>query len=280
MTQEKSLITDSSTLFSRTVPPKFLADLTKGGQLGVGYQALHIDAATPLIYPPGFVICVQAPFMWKDKPEKGKFLKSMWESHVKAWSGVDFNYSAEGFETPVGRDSQQLSTPHTVKRSQPSPSATMTEIQGNGIIEFHREWLFDIQDPDTGVSLAGMDDDNLPPWVLSTISASFFFIQPDITMRPDRIIDAAFYTGIWPEGTGDYGFERQNGVSKGMERSITYKGLVMHNRKTKEIGIDLFKALNMHKTNLNMSETTFTSIQKEIMAAGLSKQISSMPVYE
>ena len=84
---------------------------------------------------------------------------------------------------------------------------------------------------------------DLLPFTMSTYSLTFMAIQYDQTQHPDRIIDAAVYTNVWPTTTTELGVERQIGTTSVKERAITYTGYIMHNDRTREMGVQIAKEL-------------------------------------
>ena len=185
--------------------------------------------------------------------EFGIFLMELMESHAKSVSGLDFNYSLDSAgETPVGHDSQNMSVPGKTKRSSAQPSFTFQELQGNLIHNAFLKWITDISPADHYASMASV---NFPgAWCMSAYSMSMVAIQFDPTMLPDRIVDAAFYSNMWPQGTGgDVGFERQIGSMRFPERSITFSSIVHHNPYTKLLGMEIARQLKLHTVDYTKS---------------------------
>ena len=180
-------------------------------QLGVGVNAPVLDVTTPLVLPPTVCVVLTIPqmYMGSEGPtEFGLLLKELMESHAKSVSGLDFNYSLDSAgETPVGHDSQNMSVPGKTKRSSAQPSFTFQELQGNLVHNAFLKWITDISPADHYASMASV---NFPgAWCMSAYAMSMVAIQFDPTMLPDRIVDAAFYSNMWPQGPGgDVGFER------------------------------------------------------------------------
>lgn len=252
-----------------------VANIQSGAQLGVGPRIMSIDAATPLVFNPAMIILLQAPTMWDNTPTAKQVLKALMEMHAKSVSGISFGYTLNFSETLNGHDGQQLSMPTNSQRTAVNPSFTWPEIIGNVVWNLHYKWIMDIQHPDTQVSQlsATLEDGNVPSWLLTTISASFIAIQPDPTGLPDRIIDAAVYTGVMPTETGDLGIKREINSAEHPERTIAYKAIVQHNDNTRELGRLVLKSLNLHKPDFQKA-TTFTQVESSLNNAGLSKEVS------
>jgi hypothetical protein len=251
-----------------------VSNIEAGAQLGIGPRILQIDAATPLIFNPAIIVMLTAPTMWDGYPIAKTVLKSLFEMHAKSISGISFGYTLNFADTPNGHDGQVLSMPTNSQRTQVSPSFTWPEIYGNIVWNLHYKWIMDIQHPDTQVSqlATSITDENMPPWLLSTISASFIAIQPDPTGVPDRIIDAAVYTAVMPTETGDLGIKREINSAEHHERSITYKALVQHNDNTRELGRIVLKAMNAHKPDFQRASTQ-KGIESSLAGQGMDKEV-------
>ena len=251
-----------------------VANIQAGAQLGIGPRILQIDAATPLVFNPAIIVLLTAPTMWDRYPAAKNALKSLFEMHAKSVSGLSFGYTLNFADTPNGHDGQQLSMPTNSQRTAVSPSFTWPEIYGNVVWNLHYKWITEIQHPDTQVShlSANFSDDQVPAWLLSTISASFIAIQPDPTGIPDRIIDAAVYTAVIPTETGDLGIKREINSAESPERSITYKALVQHNDNTRELGRLVLKAMNAHKPDFQRA-TTYKEVESSLQGTGIDKEV-------
>jgi hypothetical protein len=251
------------------------ADMTKGSQLGVGLQAATLDAATPLVFPPAVIVVLQTPTMYKDDPDTARMIKALIESHAKTVSGIDFGYTLETQEQPVGHDGQNIQVPTKSKRSAVSPSFTFAEVTGNLIWSLFRQWLFDIQDPDTNASMSRFATPET--FMSSAYSMSMIAIQFDPTMRPENIIDAAFYTNMFPtDPGGQLGLERQISQSKVMERTVNFTGHVQHNKTTRELGIKIATELQLAKVNYNKTQPGVTVVNAAIKDSGLSQEVASL----
>lgn len=251
-----------------------IANIQEGAQVGVGPRTLQIDAATPLIFNPAIIVMLTAPTMWDAYPTAKNILKALFEMHAKSVSGLSFGYTLNFADTPNGHDGQVLSMPTNSQRTQVSPNFTWPEVYGNIVWNLHYKWIMDIQHPDTQVShlASNLADENMPAWLLSTISASFIAIQPDPTGVPDRIIDASVYTAVMPTETGDLGIKREINSAEHHDRSITYKALVQHNDNTRELGRIVLKAMNAHKPNFQKA-STFTGVESSLAGTGLDKEV-------
>ena len=233
-----------------------IANLTQSGQLGMGVRFTKLDGATPAVFNPTVCIVLNTPSMWDKYPKLQEMLRAIIETHAKSISGIDFSYSLDVDETPVGHDGQNLSVPKRTTRSGVNPSITVPEYPGMPVYNLFKQWIFDIQNPDTNASTLpaqlGSDAD-IPGWFVSAYSMSMICIQYDPSGLPDRIYDACIITNMFPKEIGEIGFERQIGNTKTMERSINFTGLVQHNEMTKALGISVAKMLKMHMVNYNFA---------------------------
>ena len=237
------------------------SNLTQSGQLGVGVKFTKLDGATPAVFNPVVCIVLNTPSMWDHYPKLQEMLRAIVETHAKTISGIDFGYTLETTDTPVGHDGQTLKVPTRTTRGAVNPSITVPEYPGMPVYNLFKQWIFDIQHPDTNASAlpanigntARLQDKDIPGWFMSAYSMSMICIQYDPSGLPDRIYDACVITNMFPTEIGEIGFERSIGQTKPMERSINFSGLVQHNEMTKALGISVAKMLNMHKVNYNFA---------------------------
>ena len=237
------------------------SNLTQSGQLGVGVKFTKLDGATPAVFNPVVCIVLNTPSMWDKYPKLQEMLRAIVETHAKTISGIDFGYTLETTDTPVGHDGQTLKVPTRTTRGAVNPSITVPEYPGMPVYNLFKQWIFDIQHPDTNASAlpanigdtARLQDSDIPGWFMSAYSMSMICIQYDPSGLPDRIYDACVITNMFPTEIGEIGFERSIGQTKPMERSINFSGLVQHNEMTKALGISVAKMLNMHKVNYNFA---------------------------
>lgn len=271
-----------------------VADVGNSGQMngGAGPRIMNLDGATPQIFPPAIIIMLQTPLMWKTVPDiatgqqnpLGRMLKNLWECHLQECTGIDVNLTLKYEESLVGQDGQQVSTPTNSQRAPISPSPTWVELYGNIVWNLHARWIMDINHPDTQNSylsaikalMAGQEgsDDylqELPPWVFSTFSCSFMWIQPDPYGTYDRILDAGLVTAAFPTETGNMGVQKVTNTHQQMTRNIAYRGLLQHNDNTKEVGALIMKACNFHRPNLQRA-TTLATMDGSLIQSGISKQ--------
>ena len=237
------------------------SNLTQSGQLGIGVKFTKLDGATPAVFNPVVCIVLNTPSMWDKYPKLQEMLRAIVETHAKTISGIDFGYTLETTDTPVGHDGQTLKVPTRTTRGAVNPSITVPEYPGMPVYNLFKQWIFDIQHPDTNASAlpanignqARLADREIPGWFMSAYSMSMICIQYDPSGLPDRIYDACVITNMFPTEIGEIGFERSIGQTKPMERSINFSGLVQHNEMTKALGISVAKMLNMHKVNYNFA---------------------------
>lgn len=232
------------------------ANIARGGQLGTGIRLTRLDAAATLVFNPATVNVLSMPSMF-DPYDK---LKIIWaaniETNAKSITGIDIRYTMETAETVIGMDGQSMKVPTRVTRAAVDPSMTFQEVTGNLIWNITRKWLFMIQHPDTNASSLPANISNsaeIPEWVPSAYSMSIMVIQYDPTGLPDRIIDAAIITNMFPTDTGDLGMERTIGTTKTMERSIPFTGVIQHNENTRELGRRMAQMLELHKINMDFA---------------------------
>lgn len=251
------------------------ANMINGSQLGVGLRPATLDAATPLVFPPAVLVVLQTPSMYKDNPEISQALKSLIESHAKSVTGIDFGYTLETQEQPVGHDGQFMQVPTKSKRSAVSPSFVFSEVTGNLVWNIFRQWLFDIQDPDTNASMSRFEVPDT--FMSSAYSMTMMAIQFDPTMRPENIIDAAFYSNMFPtDPGGQLGLERQPTQSNVKERTVQFTGHVQHNYTTRELGIKIATELQLAKVNYNKVQPGVTDVNTALKESGLAQEVSSL----
>jgi len=244
------------------------------GQLGIGINAPMLDVATPLVFPPAIIVVLQVPAMYTvdGKPSiMARAIKDMFESHSKAITGIDIQYQMDPVgQTPVGADSQQIVSPGKTTRSAVNPSFSFTEISGNLYWNIIRKWLWDMNNPDTyaiGPQVAVQGG-----WTMSDYSVTFMAIQPDVTQRPDRIIDAAVFCNVFPTATGELGMERNAGQMKHMDRSFTFQAIVQHNAYTKQLGKIIMQRLALNKIDFNWAPPQRNDWTKSVDDAGIAEQ--------
>ena len=197
--------------------------------------------------------------------------KDLLESHAKSVSGIDFGYTL-GVDTSanVGMDSQMFGVPGKTTRNQPSPTFTFTELSGNLVFNWAKKWIWDINHPDTNVSMAQVQFPGA--YTMSAYAASFMVIQFDPTMRPDRIIDAAHYVNVFPTATGDIGFERTIGTVKVPERSVSFQAIVQHNPFIKALAIKMAEKLQLHVHNYNVAPPNKLMVDQAIEGFGTKRE--------
>ena len=251
------------------------ANMVLGTQLGAGIRPANIDAATPLSFVPTVLVVLQTPTMWSNEPAVGQMLKTLIESHAKTVSGIDFGYTLETEAQPMGHDGQEIHVPTKAKRSAVQPSFVFPEVTGNIVWNLFRQWLFDIQDPDTNASMSRFDAPGV--FMNSTYCMSMMAIQFDRTMRPENIIDAAFYGNMFPtDPGGQLGLERQIAQTKVMERTVNMTGHVQHTDMTRKLGIEIAKQLNLAKLRYNTVNPTLTQVTAGLKDSGLAAELAAL----
>ncbi len=245
-----SILTGASSLGG--LDETLISNIARGGQLGLGARIPKIDAATPIAFNPSIIIVTQAPTFWSRYPKKQEFLKALVETHAKSVTGIDFGYTLNTAENPFGHDSQQIATPTNTVRSAVAPSMVFPEVHGMLVYDFFKDWIWDIQNPDTNSSSLPaimQSESDMPAWTSTAYSMSFVAIIPDPTGIPDRILDAAFYTNVVPREIGEVGFGRTIAQTETKDRTINFTGIVQHNHNTRHYGIAIMRMLNMHKVD-------------------------------
>lgn len=233
-------------------PYNLVSNVSRSGQLGTGIRITKLDGATPAVFNPTVGVVLQTPSMWNNYPKLQESLKALMETHAKSITNIDFGYTLDTDETPVGHDGQTMKVPTRVQRGAVSPSATFIEYTGNPVYNLFRHWMFCIQHPDTNASILpafNSDVSQIPAWYMSSYSMSMLFIQYDPSGLPDRIYDAAVIVNMFPTNIGDIGFERTIGTTQTKERTIEFTGLVQHNENTRELGVRVAEMLQLHKIN-------------------------------
>ena len=216
------------------------------GQLGIGVKAPALDVATPLILPPAIIVVLQVPGMYTvDGPSAMAWaIKDMFESHAKNVTGIDVSYTNDPQGDYMLHDGQNFQAPGKTKRAPVSPSFTFSEITGNLYWNIVKKWITDMNNPDT--YSIGANTHVAGGWTMSAYSMTIAAIQPDVTGRPDRIIDCSIICNMFPQGTGELGSERQVSNMKPMDRSFQFTGIQQHNAYTKQLGRLIMEKLSMH----------------------------------
>lgn len=263
-------------------PRAQVANLARSGQVGTGIRFTKLDGATPAVFNPVVGVVLTVPSMWDRWPNLQEMLRSVMETHAQSITGIDFSYELGTEDVIVGHDGQNLKVPTRTSRTEVAPNATFREYPGMPIYNLFRTWMFDIQHPDTNMSLLPAQVDNsdnghagIPGWYMSAYSMSMLFIQYDPSGIPDRIYDACVIANMFPTNIGEIGFERTLNQTTVKERSITFTGLVQHNENTRELGYRVAKMLELHRINYNNALPGLTgsvvadeAIQQEIRSMG------------
>lgn len=259
-------------------PNALVSNLARSGQLGTGIRFTKLDGATPAVLSPVVGVVLSMPTMWDRWPKLQEMGTSIMETHCKSITGIDFGYTLETQDTPVGHDGQMMKVPTKTTRSAVNPTAVCVEYPGFPVYNLFRTWMFHIKHPDTNASILPAnisDTSQIPAWYMSAYSMSMAFIQYDPSGLPDRIYDACVITNMFPTEIGEIGFERTIGTSQLKERSINFAGIVQHNDNTKELGFRIAELLALHKINYNfalpgLAGTTDvdTAIQTELRSYG------------
>lgn len=255
------------------------ANILNGGQLGAGYNTSNLDAATPLTFSPTVLVVLQTPKMYagsKSDTIFGKTLKSLIETHAKQVTGIDFGYTLEVADQPFGHDGQNIQVPTQTKRSPVNPSFVFHELKGNLVWNLFNRWILDIQDADTNGSFQRFDNPNLE-FVSSAYAMSMLAIQYDPTMQPDKIIDAAFYTNMFPtDPGGQIGFERTIGQTQVKERTVTFSGIVLHNKTTRKLGVKIAGELSLAKAQYDNAVITPKIVNTSLAESGLAGEVKTI----
>lgn len=264
-----------------------VANMISGGQLGVGARYTDLDAASPLVFNPTVFVVTHVPTMWAAYPKLQEMLKSLVETHASSITGVDFGYQIQTEEYAVGHDGQTQKVPTRSTRTQISPSMTFKEVSGNLVWNIFRSWIWDMQHPDTNASrLSAMlkhgsasGNGEIPPWLMSSYSMSMVGIQFDPTGLPERIIDGAFYTNMFPTDTGELGFQRVINTTEIKDRTIPFTGMVQHNENTRELAYQIATMLNLHKVNYDFALPGNDGTVKP-QSGAISAAISKLGLYD
>lgn len=240
------------------------------GQLGIGVKAPALDVATPLVLPPAIIVVLQVPAMYTvggNVSTMALAIKDMFESHAKSVTGINIDYSLEAQEGITMHDGQTFQAPGKTKRAAQNPAFTFSEITGNLYWNIIRKWITDINNPDTysigaNVHVAG-------GWTMSAYSMTIAVIQPDVTGRPERILDCSIICNMFPQGTGEYGIERTISTIQTRERSFTFSGIQQHNAYTKQLGKIIMEKLSMHKLDFDWAPPQRDVWTKSLVDTGL-----------
>ena len=72
-----------------------------------------------------------------------------------------------------------------------------------------------------------------------------------------------------PTETGMFGAKRQIGHSETVERTISFKGVLQHNRNTKSAAQIVAAALGLHRVNYDFAVPVATVVEPDIQGMGL-----------
>jgi len=258
-----------------------LSNIAVGGQLGVGAHLPNIDAATPQVFSPAVIIVTHTPSMFREHgmSKADSILKALVERHAKSITGIDFGYTLEGQETPVGHDGQTQYMPTNTKRTAITPSMTFQELQGNLIWNFFRNWIWMINHPDTHASglTPIVDNNELSPMVFSSFAMDIVVIQFDPTMRPENILDGFQVVNMWPQETGMFGLQRDISAGGQMqERTIPFYAMMQHNKNSYLAAQNIAKALNLHKANYSNAPAVARAIEEKLADTGIDQEIQDI----
>lgn len=235
-------------------------------QLGLGANGPMLDVATPCVFTPAVIIVTSIPAMYVRNGKltvMGQLTKDLMESHAKSVSGIDFGYTlGTGGQSKIGHDGQEMVVPTKTTRGQVNPQFQFQELTGNIVFNWAKKWIWDIQHPDTNISMSNTGYNG--PYTMSAYAASFMAIQFDPTMRPDRIIDAAHYVNVFPTGTGDLSIKRDIGSVETPERSISFTGIVQHNPYVKALAIAMAERLQLHQHNYDVAPPTHLDVAENL----------------
>ena len=252
-----------------------VANMVDSSQLGVGIQAKNLDGATPLLFTPTVIVVMQLPTMYNDQDGLCNMIKSTIESSAKSVTGIDFGYTLDTQEQPVGHDGQMMQIPGKTKRSAVTPTFVIPEVTGNLIWNMYNQWTNDAQDADTNASMTRLQTPG--PFTMSSYAMSMMAIQYDPTMIPENIVAAAYYTNMFPtDPGGQLGLERQISTTKVMDRTIVFSGLVMHNKFIHEMGIAIAKTLEIRKAIYATNRPGVEDINSAIKDSGLYKEVQAV----
>ena len=252
-----------------------VANMVDSSQLGVGIQPKNLDGATPLLFTPTVIVVMQLPTMYDKDAELGRMIKSTLESSSKSVTGIDFGYTLDTQEQPVGHDGQMMQIPGKTKRSAVTPTFVIPEVTGNLIWNMYNQWTNDAQDADTNASMQRITDPG--PFTMSSYAMSMMAIQYDPTMIPKNIVAAAYYTNMFPtDPGGQIGLERQISTTKVMDRTVVFSGIVMHNKFIHKMGIDIAEVLRIRQAKYANEKTGIESINSAILESGLYKEAKAV----
>lgn len=259
-----------------STPDASIANLKSGAQLGLGPHLAQLDAATPMVLNPIYPIVTHSPTMFRGLPHFDEVLKALIEKHAKSISGIDFEYQLEGSPTPVGHDGQQLYMPTQSRRSAVTPQFTWQDVSGNLVWNFFANWIRMCRHPDTQASLTAAIEQGgeAVPQLMSSFSMDVLFIQFDVTLKPENIIDAFMITSMWPQQTGMAGFQRTPGEVTMPERSITFYGVLQHNTNTKRVARQIAEVIGMHRVNYDLATPISEQVQSRLLNKGLQQEVS------
>lgn len=281
MSEKAPLLAEASQIGVSSIQGRRVADLRNGGQLGVGYNAERIDAATPLAFTPTVIVVLQTPTMYGPNSPMSDNIKSILETHARSITGIDFGYTVDAEEGMTFHDGQPFQIPGKTKRTPVTPTFEIPEAYGNLIWETFRTWAWDINHPDTNSSMnyrADIAAATNNAFLMTSYAASMMAIQFDQTTLPENIIAAALYTNMWPTDPGGMlGLERNIGVTRPMVRTVTMTGIVQHGDAIHALAIEVAKKIKLAQAtyglNTNVNRQIDPSIDTDrVAASGIGKE--------
>lgn len=261
------MLTDGANTYGMNRRTPFSNIGATGGSNSITTNLQSIDAITPVVFNPVQIFVVHLPTMFDGIKGFNNTLKTIYETHLRNFTGIDVEYTLSTEEMPIGNDGQSVKGPSRTNRNAISPSMVMDEVNGNLIWNMHRFWIQQCQHPDTNSSYSDLVASGLevPPHVFSSFTMSLCAIQYDATMLPDNIIDATFISLMVPTGTGPLGMQKQINTNQRMERTIPFTGYLSHNDTTRELGYRIADQNQVH--NHQFSKSTIDNNNGEIDGA-------------
>jgi hypothetical protein len=252
-----------------------------GGMNGIAPNIPNANASTPAVFNAVDIAILSLPGMMAKRQTWCRNMKTILETCGSSITGIDFGLTMNGQDVAGGFDGQKRKMPTYPTISQPAPTWKIPELLGNLVWNSVRMWLTEINHPHTNAGYSRAIKDfgikNLPPHVWSTFSMTMMVIQRDNSGHSSRIMEAALYTAMWPEATGDLGLERNmEASSKIIERDLKFNSVVICNDSTRKLGYNVAEYLDATGVNFDASPVGVSSVSDNLKDMGIERQLKEL----
>lgn len=255
-----------------------VVNLSKGGTHGFVSHLDYLDASSPQVLRPIVPIVAHVPTVFQKAAGGSALFKKVFETCVQTMSGIDFGYTIETSEYPVGNDGQVGSAPLSGRRSEVAPSIVIPEVIGNVFWNFFRAWMRIIVDCDTQASslvgVTGDTSDEGIPHLISAYSMDLLLIQYDMSLKVNNIIDGFIITQMFPVDIGQYGITKEVASATRPDRNVTFKGIMQHNGNTLRVAQNVARVLKLHTVDPYWSKPVVQNVDSILTDSALRNEIS------